>query len=96
MKKLEVLKYANDIEQMGNHFLMYCERGKIERFEKRYGKLITVLRQKHNDLQNEHFVIENGQLKMEEKEGKRVYVMKEGKTEEDYYKSHQDYFSKEA
>lgn len=96
MTKAQILRYAQDITALGDHFLVYANRGKIKQFEKKYGGLATAFLRHQHSLQDEYFIIENNAIKMEEKDGKQVHCMKEGKTLEEYMKVYNDYFSKDV
>jgi len=79
MNKGTILSYHRDIQTF-NPTIAFLLRSKIQEFYKEYGIRIQTIEKFINGLQHEYFVIEENQIKMEDKKP----VMKEGKSQDEF------------
>jgi NCAIR mutase (PurE)-related protein len=89
MTNAELWQYHTDIQTM-NPTVRMLLKGRVAEFYKQNEIRVKTLTEKINKLQHNHFVVENNQIKSEEKEGKQVAVCKEGKTLADFEKAFQE------
>jgi len=94
MTKNYILTLDKDFSQMsvGN---IYLNRGKIDRFYKKYEGLIRIFKRELKAIQEEYFVFEDGKIKVD-KDTPVGLVIKEGKTMDEYADTYNKWASKKS
>lgn len=76
--------YHQQIEGLNGSIFELFMRGKIADFKKNNGIRINTLLEKMKAIQAEYFIIENDEVKFEMIEGKKKFILLEGKTQDGF------------
>jgi len=88
----QLLRWHNELKQLSdvNSIFYQFNRSKIQEFYRQNGIRIDSLFRKTEELRKEYFVIEEGQIKQIDVDGKKEPVMLPEKSKEDFTKKYQE------
>lgn len=77
-------QYHKQIQGLRGNVIELLLKGRINEFYKNNGVRVNTLIEKMASLQKDYYIYEGEQIKTEEKDGKKVFVFQDGKTQEQF------------